>query len=64
MNRIRTELDHRESDSHFRSLALCILGGVGKSQVALAYAHESEKGVLAVFWINSETPLDMNRSFA
>lgn len=36
-------------------LALCGMGGVGKTQVALEYAYRSAREYCAVFWIGAET---------
>lgn len=48
----------------FRSWALWGQGGIGKTQTALAYAyHRVEDGVKAVFWVKSETALDIGASF-
>jgi DNA replication protein DnaC len=61
---LRKVLDHDENDHRHRSMALCGNGGIGKTQVALAYAYERKrKGSPAIFWINSETTLDIAQSF-
>jgi hypothetical protein len=55
---LRRELDHNPNSLGFRSWAISGMGGIGTTQVALAYAHERRsKGVSAVFWINCETGL-------
>jgi DNA replication protein DnaC len=64
LNEIRMALDHKPNDIKFRSFALWGMGGIGKTQLALAYAHESEeKGIPAIFWINSETLIDIYQSY-
>ena len=61
---IRKSLDHDPEDLQFRSMTLWGMGGIGKTQLALAYAHEQEsKGVTSIFWINSETPIDIYQSY-
>ncbi|KAJ5113781.1 hypothetical protein N7456_002315 [Penicillium angulare] len=62
-HKVRSTLDHDQANQCFKSLALRGYGGVGKTQIALAYAYERKaKGVPAVFWINSETEHDIDRS--
>lgn len=64
LNTLRKNLDHDPRILTFRSWAIWGMGGIGKTQVALAYAHERrEKGIPAVFWINCETGLAISRSF-
>ena len=46
-----------------RSLALHGLGGVGKSHVALKYAHAQSHALDAVLWVHSETPAALEQSF-
>jgi hypothetical protein len=45
------------------SLAIYGLGGVGKTQIALAYAYEKLFELDAVFWIPAETELGMKQAF-
>ena len=47
-----------------RSLALYGLGGVGKTQIALAYAHQVKDSFEAVLWVNSETDLALSASIS
>jgi len=63
----------REIESHLlpsvvegglRSLAIYGLGGVGKTQIALAYAHEKLSELEAVFWIPAETELALQQAFS
>ena len=61
---VRTHLDATLSTKEFRSFALYGMGGIGKTQTALAFAHEQvSNGVEAVLWINCETGLSIARSF-
>jgi ATP-dependent Clp protease ATP-binding subunit ClpA len=62
---IRKHLDVDRTSPRFQSFALYGSGGIGKTQLALAYAHEQvQKQVQAVIWINCETGLSIARSFA
>lgn len=48
-----------------QSIAIHGLGGVGKTQIALAYAHKHKflKTYDAILWVNSETDLSLASSF-
>ncbi|GHO80047.1 hypothetical protein KSD_78180 [Ktedonobacter sp. SOSP1-85] len=48
-------LSPERSDSVSHSCALCGLGGVGKTQVAIEYAYRHFQEYSAVFWIHAET---------
>ena len=62
---IRQHLDFDPASPRFRSFALYGSGGIGKTQLALAYAHEQVQArVQAVIWVNCETGLSIARSFA
>jgi predicted ATP-dependent serine protease len=64
LNAIRNVLDHVELAPRFRSYGLWGMGGIGKTQLALAYSHERlEAGVKLVLWINGEDSLQMNASY-
>jgi tetratricopeptide (TPR) repeat protein len=43
--------------------ALSGLGGVGKTQVAVAYALQHKNTYRAVFWLRAETEVELTRSF-
>jgi DNA replication protein DnaC len=45
-------------------VALCGLGGVGKTQIALEYAYLHFQDYTAIFWINAETGLKLAESFS
>ena len=60
---IRRHLDVNLARNQFCSFALWGRGGVGKTQIALAFAHEQVScGVEAVLWIDCETRLTLARS--
>jgi hypothetical protein len=40
------------------------LGGVGKTQVALEYAHRFQDGYRLIWWINAEQPLEITLALA
>jgi hypothetical protein len=64
LSEIRGVLDHDISKPEFKSWALWGMAGIGKSQTALAYAQKRmAEGLQAVFWVRSETSLDLARSF-
>lgn len=45
-----------------RSVLIHGLGGVGKTQTALNYAHRNASKYDAIFWVRSETTLSINAS--
>ncbi|KAI0191096.1 hypothetical protein F4808DRAFT_476374 [Astrocystis sublimbata] len=47
-----------------RSVLIHGLGGVGKTQTALHYAHRNAANYDAIFWIRSETTLSINASIS
>lgn len=67
----RKELEHianylgsGPATGKFRSFALYGTGGIGKTQIALAYAYQQkDMGMEVVLWFNCETGLSMARSF-
>lgn len=54
---MRVELTHDPQDQRHRSMLLWGTMGVGKTQLALAYAHErkAEEGLAVILWINSQS---------
>ena len=60
---LHEKLDHSPSKPEFRSFALYGLAGIGKTSVALMYAHERiSAGIPAVLWVNAETSVDIDKS--
>lgn len=57
-------LDHQSPKAEFRSWALWGMAGIGKTQIALTYAHERlAEGVPVVLWIKGDTALNIDTSF-
>jgi predicted ATP-dependent serine protease len=51
-------------ESELRSVLIHGLGGVGKTQTALNYAHRNAAKYDAIFWVRSETTLSINASMS
>ncbi|KAK0710743.1 hypothetical protein B0H67DRAFT_646174 [Lasiosphaeris hirsuta] len=61
---MHSSLDHSGHDKHHRAAVLWGTGGIGKTQIATAYAHDrKEAGVPLILWINSETRLNLYQDF-
>ncbi|KAM5367170.1 hypothetical protein ACJZ2D_010160 [Fusarium nematophilum] len=61
---IRNHLNNAPSGNELRSFALHGLGGVGKTQIALAYAYEQmDAGTEAILWLDCESERSVARSF-
>ena len=53
-----------QSDEKMVSFVLWGMGGIGKTQIAAQYAHQSYvSGTQAVLWVNCETGLSISKSF-
>ncbi|KAL7269123.1 hypothetical protein RUND412_008221 [Rhizina undulata] len=46
----------RGNDSQRKTVVLCGMGGVGKSQIALEYAHRFADYYTSIFWIDANEP--------
>ncbi|MET8182884.1 FxSxx-COOH system tetratricopeptide repeat protein [Streptomyces sp. NPDC005336] len=55
---------HARAAAHVVTQAMSGLGGVGKSTLALHFAHHHRTGYAAVWWINAETPETITDSLA
>jgi hypothetical protein len=60
---ISSWLSERNRKAGLAQVALFGLGGVGKTQIALEYAHKHFQDYKAIFWINAETNLKLAESF-
>ena len=63
LNEIRAALN-TEKDGEQAKFALCGMGGMGKTQIALAYAFESLPLFPVVLWAHSDTRAKLAQSFA
>jgi len=64
LQRIDSELTYTHEEAGIRSVALHGLGGVGKTQVALAFAYSKINDFNAIFWIAAETDVVLKQSFS
>lgn len=63
LQQIDNYLQPSSNDHGLSLLAVYGLGGVGKTQIALAYAYQKLFELDAVFWIPAETELGMKQAF-
>lgn len=65
VDRIEEYLNSRPEKKAFRSIALHGVGGVGKSHVALKYAHRraQQNQLDAILWMHSANDLALTQSF-
>lgn len=63
LREIEEHLRPAESSSGLKSLAMHGLGGVGKTQIALAYGYAKLDEIDAVFWIPAEQELALQQGF-
>ena len=64
---IKTALDlndPRSVDQGQRAVVIHGLGGLGKTEIALAFAHQSEGSYDSVLWVSAETPEKVQTSFS
>ncbi|HJT57797.1 MAG TPA: FxSxx-COOH system tetratricopeptide repeat protein [Ktedonobacteraceae bacterium] len=64
LERIHTNLIAGGGTTSRRVQAICGLGGIGKTQIALEYSYRYEKDYLYIFWINASTPNTIIASLA
>lgn len=63
MEKINAYLDPRRN-STLRTYTIFGRRGVGKTDIALEYAHANPAGFDAIFWVNCETSAALRSSFA
>lgn len=56
--------DGEGAGSHQRSVAICGLGGVGKTQIALEYAHLYKDDYKACFWVTCDVRVKITSAFS
>ncbi|KAF2969313.1 hypothetical protein GQX73_g4250 [Xylaria multiplex] len=64
MKQIDNHLTPTDTNSRLSSIALYGLGGIGKTQIALAYAYQKLNDLDAVFWISAEDAYSVQLSFS
>lgn len=63
LEQLEVALLPEKSSRGIQSVLLHGLGGVGKSQTALAFAHRHSSYFDAIFWVRSETKTSLKDSF-
>ncbi|WP_330456262.1 FxSxx-COOH system tetratricopeptide repeat protein [Streptomyces sp. NBC_00820] len=61
---VRETLADGDENADAHTAALCGLGGIGKSTVALAYAHQYRSAYTLVWWITADSPARIEQSLA
>ncbi|KAF5536943.1 tetratricopeptide-like helical [Fusarium phyllophilum] len=61
---LHSALDHNSDDVRHRAVCICGPGGIGKTQLALEYAYSRKDQVDFILWINSESQVEIDRSFS
>ncbi|GAW26878.1 putative pfs domain-containing protein [Rosellinia necatrix] len=64
LREIEAHLTPADTNSRLSSIALYGLGGIGKTQIALAYAYQKLEHLDAVFWISAEDAYSVQLSFS
>jgi tetratricopeptide (TPR) repeat protein len=64
LQQLHSILAAQASSTGYRACVLSGLGGIGKTQTALEYAHRHALDYAAVFWVNAETEEGLLSSFA
>ena len=60
---IARHLDPKRNRGQLQSVLLHGMGGVGKTETAVQFAHQNPLDFDAIFWIHSETPDSLKASF-
>ncbi|KAI1410375.1 hypothetical protein F5Y13DRAFT_192236 [Hypoxylon sp. FL1857] len=64
LQRLEDHLRPADTRSRLSSIALYGLGGIGKTQIALAYAYQKLDDLDTVFWISAEDTYSIQQSFS
>lgn len=64
LSTLHNVLDPMQTTKVPRSLTVCGIGGVGKTQTALEYVYAHQSEYLAIFWAPADTLLKLNHAFA
>jgi KaiC/GvpD/RAD55 family RecA-like ATPase len=64
MKKIDDHLRPGDTGKRLSSIALYGIGGIGKTQIALAYAYSKVEELDAVFWIAAQDQLSIRQSFS
>lgn len=62
-SRFSHEGSHLATPEGLKSVAICGLGGLGKTQVVLEYAHRHRDSYDACFWVTCDTAVKTNEGF-
>ena len=63
LHAVTQALDPEEKVTPLRSFALYGMGGVGKTQIALQYAHRNREKYDAILWVMANTTISIGQSF-
>lgn len=63
LNSLQSALGNASQSSPTKSMALFGMGGVGKTQIAIQYAHQSLHNFDAVLWVAADNSIAIGQSF-
>jgi len=63
LNSLQSALGNASQSSPTKSMALFGMGGVGKTQIAIQYAHQSLDNFDAVLWVAADNSIAIGQSF-
>jgi hypothetical protein len=64
MELIAAKVRECEEQGKLGAVTLYGLGGIGKTQIALEFAHRREADHKAMFWVNSQTRVALDQDFS